>query len=84
MTRRLLPLLPLLLLAGCLSKPVVEDQTRLASACQVAKCRCAGDRTSTFRTAPSAEVKWKRDGDAYCEAGFHLERVDPDAKPRTY
>ena len=84
MNRHLLPLLSLLPLAGCMSKPVVEDQTRLASACQVTKCQCVGEKTSMFRTPPTADLKWKRTGDAYCEEGFHLERADPDAKPKTY
>jgi hypothetical protein len=84
MTRHLIPLLSLLLLAGCMSKPVVEDQTRLASACQVTKCRCVGETASMFHNPSTADVRWKRGGDAYCEEGFHLERYDPDAKPKTY
>jgi hypothetical protein len=78
--RRRVVLSLLLLLAGCATRPAIEDQTRLASACQVTKCRCAGERTSIFREAPTAPLKWRRDGSAYCEEGLHLERVTDEQR----
>jgi hypothetical protein len=79
MARSLLPLL--VLLAGCVPKPPIEDQAQLSSACEVRKCRCAGERASIFSDAPIAAVRWRTTGAAYCDSGFHLERVVEEKRP---
>jgi hypothetical protein len=70
-----------LVVAGCIPKPVIEDQARLSSACQVTKCQCMGEKTSVFTTPKPGTIRWRLDGSAYCEEGFHLERVTDEKKP---
>jgi hypothetical protein len=83
MTGRAFPLLVLpFLLGSCISQAPPEDQARLASACELTKCRCVGERTSVFRNnAPTAPVRWRSGGGASCDAGLHLERVSEEKRP---
>jgi hypothetical protein len=74
----------LALIAGCATKPAIEDQGRLASACQLMKCTCQQPEQSIFRKPETRPVQWRSNGAAYCPEGFVLQRPDPDAKPSGY
>jgi hypothetical protein len=76
-----LPIALVLLVTACSTEPPTEDQSRLASACQLTKCRCVAEQTSVFRVAATDTVKWQRDGAAFCDPGFHLERVVEERRP---
>jgi len=80
MMLRLLPI-SILLVAGCAIQPPIEDQDRLASACQLTKCRCVAEKTSMFRVPATDAVNWRTTGAAYCDPGFHLERVVEEKRP---
>jgi hypothetical protein len=67
-----------LLLQGCsfgFNDPP-PDQSRLALACETAKCDCRPPKSGfSLSTPPSEPVQWRPDGSAWCREGLLLNRV---------
>jgi hypothetical protein len=66
------------LLAGCGIHllPAPEDQSRLALACETARCDCEPPKkVMTFSTPPVQPVQWRPEGMAFCSEGFVLTRL---------
>lgn len=64
----------LLLLTACTlgSKPLKNPEL----ACQTIPCVCEEDDASIFEDAEQAKILWRKNGDAYCPDGFHLEKKE--------
>ena len=62
--------------AACLPRRTIEDQSRLALACEMMKCRCVALERSPFRKVETRPVQWRPDGSASCPEGFYLERPE--------
>jgi len=65
-----------LVLAGCSwVNPPIENQARLALACETVRCECRLPQSRfVFSKAPPEPIVWRSDGSASCREGYLLSR----------
>jgi hypothetical protein len=62
----------LVILTGC----ALAAKPELALACQTTECTCLPAQSAYPLKGEPAPVQWKSNGDAYCDEGFVLRRVE--------
>lgn len=62
----------LVVLTGC----ALAVKPELALACQVTECTCLPAQSVYPLKGEPAPVQWKTNGDAYCEEGYVLRKVE--------
>ena len=76
-TNRLSLIASLGLLSACAAAD--KGPGNLADACQLKPCTCVEEGGSAFFGRKTADLLWKRSGEAYCPEGFVL-RLAPKKK----
>jgi hypothetical protein len=76
MRSSLLVVAVLLAAAGCAADGG-EEAERLAGACQVKRCACGPAGWSAFSAGGGKPVRWRENGEAYCEDGLRLHLIQP-------
>lgn len=51
----------------------VEGELDMALSCQLKSCICASNTSAVFFARKTTPVRWRRNGNAYCDEGFELE-----------
>ncbi len=69
-------------LAACASGGEVAGELNMALSCQLKPCICAAQDATLFFARETSPVRWRQNGDAYCDAGFRLEFGEDDKKRR--
>ena len=70
---RRIVLVAVALVAGC--QTASAPPADMALACETVKCQCVEAEAPLLKQRRMAEVQWRREGEAYCAAGFELRRV---------